>query len=984
MTATPDPSDRVGFDPVVFDLDGTVVDTVELIVESFRYATRTVLREELPDEIILAGVGQPLMKQMRRLSAERAQELYDTYREYNHRRHDELIRGYEGIAEALDALRADGRRLGIVTSKSADTTQMAFRAVGLREHFEVVVTAGDTAEHKPSPAPLLLCLERLGAGPPGSLYVGDSPVDIEAGRAAGMATAAVAWGVFGREQLLAARPDYWLERPGELVGLCLRGEGRAAAEGGEGSGRRPREPGHDAGYYQRGRRRRAGRGGPQGVAVSEADAARAAALRETINRHAYMYYVLDQPEIDDAEYDALFRELQALEEEHPELRTSDSPTQRVGAPALEGFAQYRHLEPLLSLANARNEDELLAWDQRNRRLLEARGAGDARLRYVVEPKIDGLAISLTYREGVFTVGATRGNGEVGEDVTANLRTVGSVPLRLLVADPPPVVEVRGEVYLPLAAFDRLNEQRIADGLPAFVNPRNSAAGSIRQLDPKLAASRPLDVWCYAVGYSEGLDLPDHHSALEWLRAAGFKVNPGIVTVDGIEEAAAACRRWEERRGELDYDIDGAVVKVDSFALQRELGSVAHDPRWAIAFKFAPTTVVTRLHSIEVNVGRTGVLTPFAVLEPVFVGGVTVERATLHNEDDIRRKDIRAGDDVILQRAGDVIPQVVGPVTTGETEEGGRRMSRDARHQTLPEYTMPDTCPACGSETVRETGEVAVRCPNRSCPAQLVESIKHFVSKGAMDIEGIGDETVALLHEQGLIENVADLYGLERDDFVRLEAGAVVALPGFGGKTRRGDEGELELVEAKRADKVLAAIEESRQRPFARVLYALGVRHVGSVTAQALVERYPSMDALQAAGAEELADVSGIGPVVAEAVEQFFGDEHNRETIDKLRAAGVRLVEDAPSRVPGPLTGKSFVLTGKLASLTRGQAQDLIEAAGGRVSSSVSRATDYVVAGEDPGSKLDKATRLGVAIIDEGGLRELVGGAEDAGGQRSLP
>jgi DNA ligase (NAD+) len=718
--------------------------------------------------------------------------------------------------------------------------------------------------------------------------------------------------------------------------------------------------------------------------VSEADAAaRAAALRETINRHAYLYYVVDQPEIDDAAYDALYRELQTLEEEHPELRAPDSPTQRVGAPPLEGFTQYRHLEPLLSLANARNEEELLAWDQRNRRLLEARGAGDARIRYVVEPKIDGLAISLTYRDGVFTVGATRGNGEVGEDVTANLRTIGSVPLRLLVPDPPPVVEVRGEVYLPLAAFERLNEQRIAEGLPAFVNPRNSAAGSIRQLDPRLAASRPLDVWCYAIGYSEGLDLADQHSALQWLRDAGFKVNPGIVTVEGIEEVAAACRRWEERRGELDYDIDGAVVKVDSLAVQRELGSVAHDPRWAIAFKFAPTTVVTRLRSIEVNVGRTGVLTPFAVLEPVFVGGVTVERATLHNEDDIRRKDIRAGDDVILQRAGDVIPQVVGPVTSGETDDEGLRVSREARHQALPEYSMPRACPACGAETVRETAEVAVRCPNRSCPAQLVESIKHFVSKGAMDIEGIGEETVALLHEQGLIENVADLYDLERDDFVRVEDGRLVNLPLFGAKTRKAEDGTLQIVEAKRADKVLTAIEESRQRPFARVVFALGIRHVGSVTAQALVERYPSMAELQAASAGELAGVPGIGPVVAEAVEQFLGDEHNRETVDKLRAAGVRLVEDGPPRAAGPLTGKTFVLTGKLATLTRGQAQDLIEAAGGRVSSSVSRASDYVVAGEDPGSKLDKAAKLGVTVVDEQGLRGLLGGGDTAAEQLPL-
>ncbi len=404
-------------------------------------------------------------------------------------------------------------------------------------------------------------------------------------------------------------------------------------------------------------------------------AARAAQLREQLNRHSYLYYVLDQPEIDDARYDELYRELQAIEAEFPELRTADSPTQRVGAAPLERFQQVRHLEAMLSLANARNAEELRAWDQRNRRLLEAKGLDGAPLAYVVEPKIDGLAISLTYRDGVFAVGATRGNGEVGEDVTANLRTIGSLPLRLRGERPPAVVEVRGEVYLPLAAFARLNEARAAAGLSTFVNPRNAAAGSIRQLDASVAAARPLDLWCYAIGHSEGLELPDHQTALEWLREQGFRVNPRIAMVDGIDAVAEACHAWEARRAELDYDIDGVVVKVNSFAVQTALGSVAHDPRWAIAFKFAPTTVVTRLLSIEVNVGRTGVLTPFAVLKPAFVGGVTVERATLHNEDDLRRKDIRPGDDVILQRAGDVIPQVVGPVTSGTAYVDGRDRSR---------------------------------------------------------------------------------------------------------------------------------------------------------------------------------------------------------------------------------------------------------------------------------------------------------------------
>jgi DNA ligase (NAD+) len=695
------------------------------------------------------------------------------------------------------------------------------------------------------------------------------------------------------------------------------------------------------------------------VAAPGNAASRAAELRAQLAHHAHLYYVLDSPEIDDAAYDALYRELQELEEAHPDLITPDSPTRRVGSAPLEKFEQVRHLEPMLSLANARNEEELLAWDQRNRRLLEAGELGETPVRYVVEPKIDGLAISLTYRDGLFVTGATRGNGEIGEDVTANLRTIGSLPLRLHGGDPPGVVEVRGEVYLPLAAFARLNEERAAAGLSAFVNPRNSAAGSIRQLDPRLAAERPLDLWCYAIGYSEGLDLPDHHSALEWLRAQGFKVNPQITVVGSIEEVTAACRAWEERRGELDYDIDGAVVKVDSYALQAALGSVAHDPRWAIAFKFAPTTVITRLHSIEVNVGRTGVLTPFAVLEPVFVGGVTVERATLHNEDDIRRKDIRPGDDVVLQRAGDVIPQVVGPVLEGSVEEAGRREERSARHAALPAWAMPETCPACGSHVVRETGEVAVRCPNRSCPAQLVESIKHFVSKGAMDIDGVGERLVEDLYAEDLVRDVADLYALTRDDLVGLE--------GFALDRKTG--------EAKRADRVLASLVESKGRPFARVLFALGIRHVGAVTAQALVEGFPGIDALMGAGVDELAAVPGVGPVVAEAVAQHLADEHNRGTIEKLRAAGVRLLEERPARAEGPLSGCTFVLTGKLPALTRGEAQALIEAQGGRVSGSVSRATDFVVVGEDAGSKLEKARTLGVQTLDEGALRELLAAGE---------
>jgi DNA ligase (NAD+) len=700
------------------------------------------------------------------------------------------------------------------------------------------------------------------------------------------------------------------------------------------------------------------------VAAPEPARRRVEELRRLVEHHAHLYYVLDRPEIDDAAYDALYRELEELEGEYPELRSPDSPTQRVGGQPLERFAPAPHLQAMLSLANARSADELLAWNARNARLLEAAGlAGpDA---YVTEPKIDGLAISLVYRDGLFERGATRGNGEVGEDVTANLRTIRAIPLRLAALERgepvPPVVEVRGEAYLPLAAFARLNEQRAAEGLPTFANPRNSAAGSIRQLDPALAAARPLNVWTYAIGYGEGLDLHSHSEALEWLRGQGFRVNPGSARHESIDSVLAACRGWEERRAELDYDIDGVVVKVDRFDLQRTLGEVAHDPRWAIAFKFAPTTATTRLRSIEVNVGRTGVLTPFAVLDPVEVGGVTVERATLHNEDDIHRKDIRPGDEVIVQRAGDVIPQVVGPLTQKRT--GAEQV-----------WTMPERCPSCGAHVVREEGEVAVRCPNRSCPAQIVESIKHFVSRGAMDIEGLGEEAVAALHVAGAIGNVADLYDLHLSRLVEV---------GLFARKAKGPDGQDIEVPGKLAEIVLASIERSKQRPLARVLFALGIRHVGFVTAESLVARFASLDAMQAATHDELAEAAGIGPVVAGALRDFFDDERNQETLAKLRAHGLRFVEEAPQRPEGPFSGTTFVLTGTLESLTRTEAGARIEALGGKVSSSVSARTDYVVAGADPGSKLDKARAAGVAVLDEAQFLELLGDAGGASDQRSL-
>ncbi len=697
---------------------------------------------------------------------------------------------------------------------------------------------------------------------------------------------------------------------------------------------------------------------------------RAADLRRKIERHAHLYYVLDRPEIGDADYDALLHELLDIEVEFPELVTPDSPTQRVGGEPLEKFAQWRHLQAMLSLANARNPDELLAWDKRNRRLLEAHGLGDAPVHYVTEPKIDGLAMSLVYRDGVFERGATRGNGVVGEDVSANLRTIHAVPLRLAGLErgqaPPAVVEVRGEVYLSLAGFERLNESRAADGKSTFANPRNAAAGSIRQLDPAVAAARPLNIWCYQLGHREGLEITSHWQSLEWLRSQGFRVNPAAARHDTIDQVVAECEAWADRRATVDYDIDGVVVKIDEYALQRDLGEVAHDPRWAIAFKFAPTTAITRLRSIEVNVGRTGVLTPFAVLEPVQVGGVTVGLATLHNEDDIRRKDIRPGDDVIVQRAGDVIPQVVGPALTddeGEGGDGGGERSV-AAHEARPPWRMPERCPSCGAAVAREEGEVAVRCPNRSCPSQIVEAVKHFVGRGEMDVDGLGEEAVIALHDGGLVTNVADLYDLTLS--------RLVDVPLFARKAK-GPDGQDVAVPNRFAEIVLASLEASKQQPFARVLTALGIRHVGGTTAQLLVEHFPSLDALEAASETDIAEVPGIGPVVAATVEQYLADPHNRETLAKLRAHGLRFVEEAPRHAEGPLSGKTFVLTGTLDTLSRTEAGERITALGGKVVSSVSSRTDYVVAGASPGSKLAKAQKAGVEVIDEQALLAMLGG-----------
>ena len=667
-------------------------------------------------------------------------------------------------------------------------------------------------------------------------------------------------------------------------------------------------------------------------------AARAAELRELIDEANHRYYVLDDPRVDDAVYDDWMRELQALEEANTELRTPDSPTQRVGAAPLAAFEEVRHREPMLSLANARGAEELTDWYRRARDVIEIEGLADREVRFTVEPKIDGLAISLTYENGVFTRGATRGDGVVGEDVTQNLRTIRAIPTRLRTSPDatPALVEVRGEVYLPLAAFAELNARRAAEDLPTFANPRNSAAGSLRQLDPALAAERPLSIWCYAIGAAEGLALETHGQLLDWLRAAGFRVNPDITTEPSIEDAAAAAARWEERRGEVDYDIDGAVVKIDSLELQSRMGSVGRAPRWAVAYKFAPTTATTTLRDILVNVGRTGAVVPFAALEPVQVGGVTVSMATLHNQEDIARKRLLIGDTVIVQRAGDVIPQVVGPVT--QERDGSER-----------EFVMPVECPSCGTPLVQPEGEVQFRCPNGACPAQALQHLFHFTQRSAMDIEGLGEKTLIRFTELGFISDVADIYSLHE------RADELIALEGFK-ETSVGN--------------LLAGIEASKSVPWPRVLFALGIRHVGAVTAEAITDVLPSLDALIAADEEQIAAADGVGPTVAASIRDYLAVEANRELLERLRAAGLAMElvrEEGGADGAKPLAGCTVVLTGGLEGFTRDQAKRALIAAGAKVTSSVSGKTSFVVAGRDPGSKLEKAEKLGVAVLDEEGL-----------------
>jgi DNA ligase (NAD+) len=648
-------------------------------------------------------------------------------------------------------------------------------------------------------------------------------------------------------------------------------------------------------------------------------------LREQLNHHSYRYHVLDDPEVSDAEYDELIGELRRLEDEFPELIVPDSPTQRVGGPPSDLFAPVQHRARMMSLDNAFSREELEAWAARVERIV---GPGAAR--FACELKIDGVAVALTYEDGVYVRGATRGDGVTGEDITANIRTVRAVPQRLRAADVPPVLEVRGEMYLPVKAFERMNDQLLEAGGRAFANPRNGAAGSLRQKDPKVTASRPLSLWSHGLGWAEGKRFESHSSSLNWLREAGLPVDPHLNVVGSLDEVFEFTQHWREHRHSIDYEIDGVVVKVDQIALQEELGATSHAPRWAIAFKFPPEERTTLLRKIEVHTGRTGIVTPFARLEPVFVSGVTVTTATLHNQDEVARKDVREGDTVVVRRAGDVIPEVVGPVLS-------------KRRKGLRRWKFPTTCPSCGTPLVREEGGAYWRCPNkRGCPLQNVEWLFAFASRGALDIEGLGYKTGTALLDLGWVSDPADVFSLTAEQLAQV--------PGFADK---------------KIENLMAAIETAKDRPVWRLLTALNIPHVGSTIARLLAQAFVSIDAMAAATEEEVAAVEGVGPIIAASVVAWFADEHNRALVEKLRERGVRTADPEPEPVAeGPFTGQTLVLTGSLAQLSRDEATRRAEAAGGKVTSSVSKKTDFVVAGESPGSKLARAEQFGVEVIDE--------------------
>jgi DNA ligase (NAD+) len=655
-------------------------------------------------------------------------------------------------------------------------------------------------------------------------------------------------------------------------------------------------------------------------------------LRSQIAYHEHRYFVLDQPEISDAEFDKLMRELRDLEAQHPELITPDSPTQRVGGAPVETFGIVQHRVPLLSLANAFSEEDLRAWHKRTSAALERTDFA-----MVCEPKIDGLAVALVYENGQLATAATRGDGTRGENITQNVRTIRSIPQRLK-PGMPPRFEVRGEIYMTKSGFEKLNFERGEAGLALFASPRNSAAGSVRQLDPKITASRPLDAFLYQLGWQEDGNAPDTHwQTLEWLKSRGFRVNGEIKRFEQLDDVIAFCEQWVEKRDALDYEIDGIVVKVDSFGYQRQLGVVGREPRWAIAYKFPPTQATTKLLRIDVNVGRTGTLNPFAVLEPVKIAGATVKLATLHNEDDIRRKDIREGDTVIVQRAGDVIPQVVGPVVS--KRQGKERV-----------FSMPKRCPACNTPVSRVSGEAMYFCPNRDCPTQRFRLLEHFVGRGAMDIDGIGEQLARQLMLAGLVQDGADLYRLHE---------------------KRAEALQLERMGEKSVDYVLKSIEASKNRPLAQVIFALGIRHVGFEVASILANHFGSMDALMDATTEQIDDIPGIGLKIAESVREFFALPENRTVVEKLRAAGVNLRDESGGAREGPLSGLTFVITGRLEHFSRDAAERLVKRNGGNVASSVSKKTSYIVVGEEPGSKLAKAQQLGTQVLDEDGLIALL-------------
>ena len=664
-------------------------------------------------------------------------------------------------------------------------------------------------------------------------------------------------------------------------------------------------------------------------------AGQVAELRRIVEHHSYRYHVLDDPEISDAAYDALYDELQALEAAHPELVTADSPTQRVGAPPAEGFRKVDHLTPMGSLEKVTTAEALTKWADDVRKRLGT----DEPVAYVIEPKIDGSAVSLVFEHGALARGATRGDGFRGEDVTANLRTIETVPLRMRMPDseaPPPLFEVRGEVYFPLGGFARFNEAQVAAGKKAAPNPRNAAAGSLRQLNPMITAERPLSWFAYGTGVRHGAGPHTHFEILAWLRERGFRTNPHAERLESIEAVAAACASWEHRRAELDYEIDGIVVKVDSFDQQERIGALHERPRWARAYKWAPSTAVTTLRRIHIRVGRTGALNPWAELEPVQVGGVTVSTATLHNEEDINRKGIREGDLVVVQRAGDVIPQVVGPA--GEHRPG------------TTEWEMPTHCPLCGTEVVKPEGEVKHRCPNRACPSRGLETLIHWVS-AAMDIDGVGEQFVRKLWDEGLLRSMPDLY--------RLEAGQLLELEGYG------------EISAARA---IESIERSKQQPFSRVLFGLNMPKVGWVLARSLARHFGTVDALTEASQEELEQADGIGPDRAELIAEWFADAENRALVEDLRALGLQLAAgETEQRVEGPLSGRQYVITGTLERFSREQAKAALEALGARVGDSVSKKTTGVIVGESPGSKAAKAAKAGVPLLSEADLVELLAG-----------